>query len=565
VHFFVFFPIKINYQPEKKANQRRRGISMRKLALLLATSLLIGIMSGCGGSKTNETQGNISESKVPAASEADTLIADTSAVDIPEVGKELEVLKIGVADLPKQMDPMREVGNVGIRIHYNIFETLLLADQKEDYVQKPMLAEEWKRLDDYTIEFKLKKGIKFHNGIELTAKDVQYSFYRLRKELLGIELAASLMDGIKDVEIVDDYTITLTTKTIDPIMEDRIASNWGAWILPADYLEEVGDEEFAARPIGTGPYKVVSYSPQKIVLERFEDYWGEKPAAKQIEYILYPETAARITALITGEVDIITQLPPDQVAVVESQEGLNVISQNISNMHVLVFNTQAEPLNDKKLRQALSLAINRQLLADTLWGGKAIVPKGHQYPEFGDMYFDDYPTAEYNLEKAKQLVAESSYQGQIIEYELRSGYYTFGNEAAESIVDMWKQIGVNAKVVFTEKVEYHQAAIWSNTMRFPDPVGGLWLLWGPGSTASIKHWIDMDEDFIAKGQELASINDPERRKVLAREMMEIWDEVVPGTVLYYPFESWAVRDGIEWVPYSSQTMDFRADNFKITE
>lgn len=538
---------------------------MRKLALLLSVAALAGAVSGCAGSKTNEAPGQATESTVSAGQTTTSQENTPQEAKSPETGTELDILKIGVADLPKHMDPMRDVGNVGIRVHYNIFETLLLADQKEQHAQKPMLAEEWTRLDDYTIEFKLKKGIKFHNGDELTSKDVQYSFYRLRKELLGMELAASLMDGIKDVEIVDDYTVKLTTKTVDPIMEDRIASSWGAWILPADYLEEVGDEEFAAHPIGTGPYKVVSYSPQKVVLERFEDYWGEKPAAKQIEYILYPETAARITALVTGEVDIITQLPPDQVAVVESQKGLNVISQNIANMHVLVFNTQSGPLADKKVRQALSLAIDRQLLADTLWGGKAVVPRGHQYPEFGNMYFDDYPVAEYDLEKAKQLIADSSYQGETIEYELRSGYYTFGNEAAEAIVDMWKQIGVNAKVVFTEKVEYSSAANWSNTMRFPDPVGGLWLLWGPGSTASKKHWVDMNEDFIAKGEELAAITDVDRRQVLAREMMEIWDEEAPGTVLYYPFESWGVRDGIDWQPYSSQTMDFRAGNFRITE
>ena len=531
---------------------------MRKMALLLAVVLAAGSLSACSGNSGKEPPQSQSQ---PAASSEEQKTGEQ-----PEQGeKEIEVLRIGVADMPKHMDPMLNVGNVGIRIHYNIFETLLLADQKDDFKQKPMLAEEWKRLDDYTVEFKLRKGVKFHNGDELTAKDVQYSFYRLKKELSGIELAASLMAGIKDVEIVDDYTVRLITDTVDPILEDRVASSWGAWILPADYLEKVGDEEFAANPVGTGPYKVVSYSPQKVVLERFDDYWGEKPAAKRIEYIVYPETAARITALVTGEVDIITQLPPDQIDVVESQKGLNVISKTISNMHVLVFNTQYGPLKDKKVRQALSLAIDRQLLADTLWGGKAVVPRGHQYTEFGDLYFADYPVAEYNPEKAKQLIEESSYNGETIEYELRSGYYTFGNEAAEAIIDMWKQIGVNAKIVFTEKVEYNQAANWSNTMRFPDPVGGLWLLWGPGTTASKKYWVDMSEDFIAKGEELASITDDEKRKTLAREMMEIWDEEAPGTVLYYPFESWGVRDGIEWEPYSSQTMDFRADNFKVIQ
>lgn len=534
---------------------------MRKIALLLAVSMLIGTLSACSG-RVKENNTNIAVATESTDSQGKNV--DEAAGETTE-SKELEVLKIGVADLPKHMDPMRDVGNVGIRIHYNIFETLLLADQKNDYEQKPMLAEEWNRIDDCTVEFKLRKGVKFHNGDEMTAKDIKYSFDRLKKDLQGIELASSLMSTIKEVEIIDDYTVRLITNGVDPILEDRVASSWGSWILPADYLEEVGDEEFASKPVGTGPYKVVSYSPEKVVLERFDEYWGEKPAAKRIEYIVYPETSARITALTTGEVDIITQLPPDQVEVVESQSGLNVISTNISNMHVLRFNTQFGPLKDKKVRQALSLAIDRKLLSDTLWGGKAIVPNGHQYPEFGDMYFADYPVEEYNLEKAKQLIAESDYNGEVINYELKNGYYTFGNEAAEAIVDMWKEIGVNAQVKFVEKLSNTEISNWSNSMRFPDPVGGLWLLWGEGSSPSVEHWTDMPQEFINVGRELTSTTDKAKRKELSRQLMDIWREEAPGALLYYPFESWGIREGLEWEPYSSQTMDFRADNFKVVE
>lgn len=542
---------------------------MRKAAMLLAVSLLAGTLSACsGGGKTSDagttaaTQAAASQTE--AAKETEKSAAGETANEGTDI-KELEVLRIGVADMPKHMDPMRDVGNVGIRIHYNIFETLLLADQKNGYEQKPMLAEEWNRIDDYTVEFKLRQGVKFHNGDEMTAKDIKYSFDRLKKDIQGIELASSLMLTIKEVEIVDDYTVRLITDSVDPILEDRVASSWGSWILPADYLEEVGDEGFASKPVGTGPYKVASYSPEKVVLERFDDYWGEKPAAKRIEYIVYPETSARITALITGEVDIITQLPPDQIEVVESQSGINVISTNITNMHVLRYNTTFGPLKDKKVRQALSLAIDRELLANTLWGGKAIVPKGHQYPEFGDMYFADYPQEEYNLEKAKQLIAQSDYNGEVINYELRNGYYTFGNEAAEAIVDMWKAIGVNAQVKFVEKTSNTEIANWSNSMRFPDPVGGLWLLWGEGSSPSVEHWTDMPQEFIDTGRELASTTDTAKRKELARKLMDIWEEEAPGALLYYPFESWGVRDGLEWEPYSSQTMDFRAENFKVVE
>ena len=508
--------------------------------LLLAVILLLNtVLTGCStnpDSGNTQTQGN---------------------------SKELNVLKIGAAALPQNMDPALNVGNVGIRIHFNVFETLVLADQKNNFELKPMLASKWKRIDDYTVEFTLKKGIKFHNGDELKAKDVQFSFNRLREKLPGVELAASLLSVIKEVQIVDDYTVRIITNVVDPILEDRIASNWGSWIVPADYIAKVGNEGFAAKPVGTGPFKVVSYSPGKIVLERFDGYWGEKPNVKRIEYILYPETASRMTALVIGEVDMITQLPPDQIPVIEKEKNLEVKSLNISNMHVLIYNTQSGPLKDKKLRKALSLAIDRQLLCDTLWQGKAIVPKGHQYPEYRNLYFNDYPVAEYNLAKAKQLVAESSYKGEVIEYELQSGYYTFGNEAAEAIVHMWKQIGVNAKVVFRDKNEYKHVSNWSNTMRFPDPSGGLWLLWGPGTTASKKTWVDMDPEFIKTGKELGSIIDPAKRRELARKLMTIWDDVAPGTVLYYPFESWGIRKGLEWQPYSSQTMDFRAENFKV--
>lgn len=476
----------------------------------------------------------------------------------------LDILRIGVAALPNSMDPTLGVGNTTIRVHYNTFETLILADQNDNYAEKPMLAENWERIDDYTVEFKLREDVLFHNGDKLTAKDVKYSFERLRKDMPGVELARSLMAVIEDVEVIDDYTCRIITNVIDPILTARIASSWGSWILPMDYIEEIGDEAFKLNPVGTGPFAVTSFSPEKVVLERFDDYWGEQPNVKTIEYIYYPETSARITALITGEVDIITQLPPDQIDLVDNTPGLNVSSVPITNMHVVRYWTGHEAVSDKLLRQALNLAIDRQLLSDAFWDGRAIVPKGHQYPEYGDMYFDDYPVEEYNVEKAKELLAQSSYAGETITYELTSGYYTFGNEVAEAIADMWSEIGVTAQVLYKDKDDADtMARNWSNSMRFPDPAGGLWLLWGSVNGVPPVHWPDMPQAFTEAGEELVSIIDPARRKELARTLMDIFEDEAPGTVLYYPLESWGVRDGINWKPYASQTMDFRAENFSI--
>ena len=184
---------------------------MRRAAMLLAIALLAGTLSGCsGGQKTAGTgtsaaaQTQTAQTEAAGKGEGDKTEPEGSKP--AENIKELEVLKIGVADLPKHMDPMRDVGNVGIRIHYNIFETLILADQKNGYEQKPMLAQEWKRVDDYTVEFKLRQGVKFHNGDEMKAEDIKYSFDRLKKDIQGIELASSLMLTIKDVEVVDRKT-----------------------------------------------------------------------------------------------------------------------------------------------------------------------------------------------------------------------------------------------------------------------------------------------------------------------------------------------------------------------
>ena len=310
-----------------------------------------------------------------------------------------------------------------------------------------------------------------------------------------------------------------------------------------------------------------SFSPERVVMKRSENYWGEQPYVNTLEYVNYPEASSRITALMTGEVDIITQLPLDQMSVVENAAGVSAVSLPITNMHVVEFYFDgvdpSNPLNDKKLRQALSLAVDRQLLSDAFWGSQAVVPHGHQYPEFGDLYFADYPEEEYNIEKAKQLLAESSYNGQEITYELRNGYYTFGNEVAEAVTDMWRSLGVNCRVIFKDSEDDETLVRnWSNSMRFSDPAGGLWLLWG---NLEESRWGNKPQAFLDAGKVLTSSLDPEARKTAARELMDIFREEVPAILLYYPVECWGVRDGLNWHPYASQTLNFRADAFWGTE
>jgi peptide/nickel transport system substrate-binding protein len=290
---------------------------------------------------------------------------------------------------------------------------------------------------------------------------------------------------------------------------------------------------------------------------------------KKVEYINYPEVSSRITALASGDLDIISNVPFDQVKTLDNIKGIHSKSGVIQSLHLITYRTEGV-LKDRLLRHALSLAIDRELLNKAFWNGTSIIPRSHQLEGYGDLYFADYPIPEFNQAKAKELLAQSSYKGELITYELSDGYYTFGNEAAEAIVDMWKQIGVNAQVVFT--VEYNDKTMvhnWANGPRFLDPAGGLWLLWSdtnPGyASAKAVSWTDIPADYVTTGKELQKTIDTTRRKELARKLLELWDYYCPGTVLYQPVESYGVRDGIDWQPHFATYMSLRPDSFAISQ
>lgn len=472
-------------------------------------------------------------------------------------------LRVGVASMPGSFDPPRESSNTGIRTLYNTFETLIWADPKDDYTLKPMLATNWRRLSETSLELELREGVMFHNGVEFTSRDVVASFERVLDPDAPYSLARSLLSVITEVEAPDEHTVIVHTEEPDPILEHRLASNWGAWIVPADPAADLTSEEFGELGYGTGPFELVELTPEGAVLEYFEDYWGDRPVVDRVEYRLIPEFSARLTAIVNDEVDIIAQIPPDQIGAVDSYDDVQVEGVNIFNMHMLIYNTTNSPLDDQRLRQAMNLAMDRELLSETLWSGRAPVARSHQYPEYGDYYISDRPFPDYDPDRARELIEASSYDGEEITFESHPDYYTYGAEAAESIVQMWREVGINANLRLTEDIEGEQVRNWSNTGRFPDPAGGLWLLWGENSGRQETTWLDASEEFNSLGQELTSSLDDERRKEINEQMLDLWEEEAPGTTLYYPYESFGVRTDIEWDPYSSQAMDFRPHNLEF--
>jgi len=482
-------------------------------------------------------------------------------------------LVVGVTDNPDGLDPAVELSNVGTRVIYSLYDTLIERDFLSDgqgggSELVPMLAESWERESDTVLELKLREGVRFHNGEPLTSEDVKFTFERILDPDSEYVEARGYFANFARIEAPDPLTVRIVTEEPDPILEHRLAS-WAAQIVPKDYFEEVGFEAFGQRPVGTGPYQFVEMrADDRIVLEAFDDYWGETPPAARVTFRVIPEVSARVTALVNGEADIVTNIPPDQIPVLERYDNVEARSVVLANTHVLRYNTKHPVLDDKRLRQAMNLAIDRQLLSDALWGGQAVVPRGHQYPEFGNLYNAERHLPEYNPEKARELIEASDYNGETITFRTNPTYYTNGLQAAQAIVEMWREGGLNAEVRTmddtgspTEDPDL-MVSNWSNSAIYPDFDGSLFRSWGPNVVQAAGFW-EAPAAFNELGQAARTTLDTEARYEAYQRMLDIWEQEAPGTVLYQPLETYGVRADIQWQPYSFYFMDLRADNLSF--
>jgi peptide/nickel transport system substrate-binding protein len=495
--------------------------------------------------------------------------ASPTAGYAPATGVEREELVVGVQALPPTLDPARELSNVGTRVSYTPYDTLIRRDFLNNDLHVPSLATGWERVGDTELVLRLRDDVTFHNGDPFTADDVVFTFGRLLDAAPDSDLAEArtYFSTFDAVEQVDEYTVRITTPQPDPLIEKRLAS-WASWIVPRRYIEAVGEEEFLRTGMGTGPFRFVSFTPDdELVLERYDGYWGDRPTLRRLVFRVIPEVAARITALVNDEVQMITNVPPDQVATIAEADGVEVRDVALANVHVLSYNCNHPVLGDKRLRQALNLGIDRQLIIDAIWGGNAVPKRSHQFPEYGALYNPERPLTPYDPEAARRLIAESGYGGETIEYQLRAGYYTNGEQVAQAIVQMWQEIGIDAEVrIAEEAIEGPERMVhtWSNSSRLADPDGSLWVLWGRGSGIQQQYW-PAPEEFNRLGDEARSTLDERLRYENYQRMLDIWEDDAPGTVLYDPVEFYGVRSSINWSPYAFYYMDFRPYNLSFEE
>lgn len=472
---------------------------------------------------------------------------------------------VGVATLPAALDPNRNINNAALQMIDSVFETLIHADPDQDFQLVPMLASSWQRVDDLTLELALQEGVTWHDGAPFTSADVVFSFERIQDPEGPFPLARSILATVANVAAIDELTVRITTHEPDPNLEARLASPLGTWIVPAAYHEAVGLDPFGTAPVGTGPFRVAEMTRDRVVLEAFDGYRGAPPSVDRVEFRWIPEASGRITALVTGELDIATGIVPDQFDLIERSAGVDVRGQVFAtgSLHMLVYNQTETVMQDVRLRQALNLAIDRQTLVDALWGGRAEVPRSYQLRNYGDLYFPDHPLPAYDPERAAELVRASDYAGETLTFTTHPTWYTNGVNAAQVMQEMWREVGINVEIVVTDSwfgAEGAHIWNWSNGPRYAEPSGGLWLLWGANTGVQNDRWLPSDARarFNELGVEAVRTFDVERRATLYREMLELWDADAPGTVLYYPFEAFGVASDIDWTPGQTYHLDFSA-------
>jgi peptide/nickel transport system substrate-binding protein len=487
-------------------------------------------------------------------------------------------LRVGVQNMAPYLDPGRDFSNVGSHYYMNAFDTMIGKDATQaKSVWKPWIATSWTIVSPTVMELKIRQDVTFHNGDRMTAEDVVFSLDRIVNATFAPYTVRKrdTLPNIDKVEAVDAETIRVTAKRPEPLFE-TLMNVQQTMIVPKRYIaalsgdpakvEDSDFDAFSLKPVGTGPYKITEFVPnQKIVYERHDAYWGDKAPLKKVVVTRIPELSARITALKNNEQDIVTNIPPDQLSALEGDRKIKAVGMVTPIFHVVIFNTQNPKMADKRLRQALSYAIDRKTLNEALWQGKAVVPSTHTYPQFGDLFMPELKTFEYDPAKAKALLKEAGYDGFPIRFDTQAAYYTNGLLAAQAIKEMWAEVGVNMQINVDEKWTGQDPTMmarnWSNPMYFPDPAGSFGIMWAPTGNSATEGRFKPNDDYVKAWDRFRFSTDLTERRTAYTELMQRIKDDPPVLPLYQPFESYGVKANIDWKPLPGHipyVLDFRA-------
>jgi peptide/nickel transport system substrate-binding protein len=466
---------------------------------------------------------------------------------------------------PTKLDPdmHREQTTENVILH--LYDALLERDWDSNI--KPDLAESWKIINDTTVEFKLRKGISFTNGEPFNAEVVKYNFERVAGLMPDAKKTLNARDfkSIKEVKVIDDYTVQLITKHPDPLLLSYVSRKY---MVPVQYTREDNFKKLATNPIGTGPYVLKSWMKGgECVLSARNDYWKGAPKIDEIVFRPIPEDSTRIAELQVGGVDIIANLKPDNVKEVQTEKNLEVKFVPSSRVAAVWINTEMDKLKDRRVRKAINYALDVDSIIKNVMDGNAYKVSTVAIKSFvGWDPQEKFYT--YDPEKAKKLLAEAGYpDGFEAAILTPRGRYLNDVQACEAIAGMLSKVGIKTKVnavefgVFAKKTQAHDMpefmyAAWGNS-HFD-----VWdMIKTCVRSGAMFSWYENQkvDEYIDKA---AQTIDPEKHnEYLQMALREMWEDP-PFGFLYAQRDIYGVNKRVVWEPRSDEDINLYGADVK---
>jgi peptide/nickel transport system substrate-binding protein len=469
---------------------------------------------------------------------------------------------------PTTLDPHNHQETPASNVLLNIYDTLLFRDK--DLKLIPWLAESWRVVNPTTWEFKIRRGVKFHNGEDVDAEAVKFSLERLVNPDLKMRQGPNftLLDR---VDAVDKHTVRIVTKKPWPILENRLALEGS--VVPPKYFKEKDAAFLAKNPVGSGPYKFVKWAKDEaITLEANESWWGGAPKVKTLVFRPIPEHTTRVAALQAGEVDVVTNVPPHLVKQVESDAKLYVSkAPSVRVIYIWIYTHKYDkehkvvgpvdwPTKDKRVRQAINYAVNVDEIIKNVLEGNGI----RTATVLTDKHFGFDPKLQpykQDVAKAKQLLADAGFPNGIdIVLNSPDGRYLKDKEVAEALAGQLTKAGIRTTV------KTYEWGTYLNQMQYVHGGGPMSLIgWGnttwdaDGTLAPtfrsgkiLSNYFNEQYDSLL--DEAATTVDAKARQALYTKALQIFLDDSPAIPLYQQMDIYGAAKRVKFQALSSEQL-----------
>ncbi len=484
-----------------------------------------------------------------------------------QAGKKDNTLNIAWEKELETLDMYYNTAREGIIVARLTFDNLIYRDP-ESNEYKGLLAKSFKWVDEKTMELELRQGVKFHNGEPFDADDVVFTLNYVSNPANKV-LVQQNVSWIKNAEKLDKYKVRIHLKEAFPAALEYLSGPMP--IYPNEYYGKVGSKEFGVKPVGTGPYKVDKIVPGKsVTFLRNDDYFADspkgKPAIAKIVQRTIPEVNTKLAELMTGGLDWIWQVPPDQAPKLAQAPNVTVVPAETMRVGFLYLDSAGRsgdsPLKKLEVRRAINHAIDRQAMAKNLVGGQARVINGACFPSQFGCAQQGVMGYDYSPEKAKKLLAEAGYPNgfeiDLLAYRERP--------YAEAIVGYLKAVGIKVNLQYMQyaamRDRWHagkgQIGYWtwgSYSINDVSAIAGYWFKFGPDDYAKdeqLKKWLETGDTSV----------DPKVRKEAYQKALSRIAEQAYWVPLFSYVSNYAFSKDLDFKPYPDEVPRFFLSKWK---